>query len=421
MTKTSYTITTRLFYACLWCCALPLYVLYFLYRSIRQAEYRKHLLERFAFYSTIVEYPIWLHAASLGEVKAAAPLLTALRLTHPNLAILISCQTPAGRAAAQALQLENSAIVYFPFDITSITNRFIRIFKPRIALIVETEIWPNMFLSAKQANVPLMIINARITKRSVQRYIKCGTLVAQALKLPDAIVCQSQEDSQRYIQAGAKPESVSVSGNIKWDIELKQENSRAPLYQRNLVWVAASTHEQEEQLVLEVHSEILKQWPEALLVWAPRHPERFDAVFNVSEKAGFRIQRRSQQVLPNDLCQVFLIDSLGELLQFYPGANAVFVGGSLQNIGGHNVLEPASLGLPVIVGPHTQHFADSVDKLKQVDGLIQVQDAFELKESLLQLLSNTEQASRIGKNGQQCVLQNQGALQKTKALIDQRL
>jgi 3-deoxy-D-manno-octulosonic-acid transferase len=421
MTKTSYTITSRLFYACLWCCALPLYVLYFLYRSIRQTDYRKHLAERFAFYSNTVKAPIWLHAASLGEVKGATSLLMALRLTHPDRAILISCQTPAGRAAAQALQLKKSVVVYLPFDMSFFTNRFMRVFKPHLALIFETEIWPNLFLSAKQANVPILIINARITERSVQSYAKFGTLVAQALTLPEAIVCQSHDDAQRYIEAGAKPESVSVSGNIKWDINLNQDDIGLPLYQRNPVWVAASTHEQEEQLVLDAHREILLQWPEALLVWVPRHPERFDAVFNATIKAGLRSQRRSQQALPDGMCQVFLVDSLGELLQFYSGANVVFVGGSIQNIGGHNVLEPASLGLPVLVGPHTQNFADSVEKLKQVDGLIQVQDSLELKESLLRLLANPEQASRIGKNGQQCVLQNQGALQKTKALIDQRL
>lgn len=421
MTTSTYTITSRLFYAGLWCCALPLYVLYFLYRSIRQPDYRKHLPERFGFYSKSVQAPIWLHAASLGEVKAAASLLAELRLTHPELSILISCQTPAGRNAGQALMLENSLCVYLPFDMSILTNRFLRIFKPRIALIFETEIWPNLFLSTRQAGIPLMMINARITERSVRRYAKFGTLVAQALKLPDAIVCQTQADANRYIQAGALPSAVSVSGNIKWDIGIEQKAKHEALYQRHPVWLAASTHEEEEQIVLQMHRKLLQQWPEALLLWAPRHPERFIPTYSQALEAGFRIQRRSQQDLPYSNGQVFLIDTLGELRQFMPGANVVFVGGSLQNIGGHNVLEPASLGLPVLVGPHTQNFAEIVAHLKQAGGLIQVQDAAQLYESLIDLLANPERANTMANRGLECVAQNRGALQKTKALIDQRL
>lgn len=421
MTTSTYTITSRLFYAGLWCCALPLYVLYLMYRSVAQPEYRKHIPERLGLYKKTLHAPLWLHAASLGEVKAAAPLLAELRLAHPELAILISCQTPAGRNAGQALLLENSLCVYLPFDISIFTQRFLRVFKPRIALIFETEIWPNLFLSTRQAGIPLMMINARITERSVRRYAKFSTLVSQALKLPDAIVCQTQADAERYIQAGALPSAVSVSGNIKWDIGVEQQAKREALYQRHPVWVAASTHEDEEQIILQMHRKLVQQWPEALLLWAPRHPERFTPAYNQALEAGFRIQRRSQIDLPDSNDQIFLIDSLGELLQFMPGANAVFVGGSLQNIGGHNVLEPACLGLPVLVGPHTQNFAEIVAHLKQAGGLIQVQDATQLYESLIDLLSNPERASRMGKNALQCVAQNRGALHKTKALINQRL
>jgi 3-deoxy-D-manno-octulosonic-acid transferase len=180
-------------------------------------------------------------------------------------------------------------------------------------------------------------------------------------------------------------------------------------------------HEDEEPIVLQMHRKLLQQWPEALLLWAPRHPERFIPTYSQALEAGFRIQRRSQQDLPDSNGQVFLIDTLGELLQLMPGANVVFVGGSLQNIGGHNILEPASLGLPVLVGPHTQNFAEIVAHLKQAGGLIQVQDAAQLYESLIDLLGNPEHANAIGNSGLECVAQNRGALQKTKALINQRL
>ncbi|MGL4835730.1 MAG: 3-deoxy-D-manno-octulosonic acid transferase, partial [Shewanella sp.] len=335
-------------------------------------------------------------------------LLAELRLAHPELAILISCQTPAGRDAGQALLLENCLCVYLPFDISLLTKRFLRVFKPRIALIFETEIWPNLFLSTRQAGIPLMMINARITERSVRRYAKFGTLVSQALKLPDAIVCQTQADADRYIQAGALPSAVSVSGNIKWDISIEQEAKHKALYQRCPVWLAASTHEDEEPIVLQMHRKLVQQWPEALLIWAPRHPERFTPAISQAQEAGFLIQRRSQQDLPDVSCQVFLIDTLGELRQFMPGANAVFVGGSLQNIGGHNVLEPACLGLPVLVGPHTQNFAEIVENLKQAGGLIQVQDAAQLQECLIDLLGNPERANTMGNSGLACVAQNRG-------------
>lgn len=421
MTTSTYPFTTRLFYAGLWCCALPLYVLYFLYRSLKQPAYRKHLMERFGFYSKPLHAPLWLHASSLGELKAAAPLLAELRLAHPELAILISCQTPAGRQAAQALQLENSLCVYLPFDLFWCTQRFLRMFKPRIALIFETEIWPNLFQSVRQADVPLLIINARITERSTRRYQRFGALFSQALTLPDAIVCQSQADADRYIQAGAKPEAVTVSGNIKWDIEVEHTNQRPALYQRNPVWVAVSTHDAEEQMVLANHQTVLQAWPDALLLWAPRHPERFEPVHQLALKAGMRVQRRSQQAVPDASCQLFIIDSLGELVHFLPGANVVFVGGSMQNIGGHNVLEPAALGLPVLVGPHTQNFTEVVSMLKNAGGLLQVTDERQLTENLVALLQSPARAEQIGQCARACVLTNRGALQKTKALIEQRL
>jgi 3-deoxy-D-manno-octulosonic-acid transferase len=217
------------------------------------------------------------------------------------------------------------------------------------------------------------------------------------------------------------PSAVSVSGNIKWDIALQPEHNGTSFIQRHPVWVAASTHELEEQLILDLHRKVLQHWPEAMLLWAPRHPERFEAAYQLAGKAGMQVQRRTLQANPDANCQLFLMDTLGELVDFLPGAHAVFVGGSLQNIGGHNVLEPVSLGLPVIVGPHTQNFAEIVNHLLQADALIQVQDAAQLHESLIDLLGNPGRAQRIGNNGLACVAQNRGALHKTKALIKQRL
>ena len=367
-----------------------------------------------------------MHAASLGEVNAAAPLLRDLRAEHPDIALLITCQTPAGRQAAQALKLDNCLCVYSPFDLAWATRRFIQHFQPRLALIVETEIWPNLYLSAHQANVPVLIINARMTERSFKRYSKLPTLFANTLALVDGIACQTDADAQRFIALGAKPANVSISGNIKWDKRpeysgIYSAQQRRKQWPQRPIWLAASTHADEESMVLAAHREILQHWPNALLLWAPRHIERFAPVAALLATQGFNISTRSIDFELTADAQVFLIDTLGELQDFMPCADVVFVGGSLQNIGGHNVLEPAALGLPIIVGPHTQHFAEIVAALKHADALREVQDAAAFTKQLLQLLNAPNEASLLGQNALRCVQQSLGALEKTKALIAQRL
>ena len=415
----------RLFYAAVWCVALPLSLTYLLYRSIAQPAYRQGLGERFARYTASAAKPIWLHAASLGEVHAAAPLLRELRLQYPDVDLLITCQTPAGKQSALALGISRSVCVYLPFDLRGFTQRFMLRFRPRLALIFETEIWPNLFLSAKQAGVPLLVINARMTARSARRYARFSGLFANALALADGVACQTDADARRFIQAGAKPGVVEVSGNLKWDksadpmLEQAAKQLRVQWPQRP-VWMAASTHELEEPMVLAAHRKILARWPEALLLWAPRHVERFQPAAALAAREGFALSTRSADRGPPPQAQVFLIDSHGELATFMPCADAVFVGGSLQDIGGHNVLEPAALGLPVLVGPHTRHFAEIIALLAEADALLQVPDSDALAEQLLNVLYDRDRASALGRNAQACVAQSRGALQKTKALIAQR-
>jgi 3-deoxy-D-manno-octulosonic-acid transferase len=405
--------------------ALPLTITYLLYRSIAQPAYRQGLGERFARYTASAAKPIWLHAASLGEVNAAAPLLRELRLQYPEVDLLITCQTPAGKQSALALGISRCSCVYLPFDLRGFTQRFMRRFRPRLALIFETEIWPNLFLSAKQAGIPLLVINARMTERSAHRYARFSGLFANALALADGIACQTDADAQRFIKAGAPAADVAVTGNLKWDkaadLELEQGAARLRAqWPQNPVWMAASTHEREEPMVLDTHRKILARWPDALLLWAPRHVERFQPAAALAARAGFALSTRSAEGSPPPQAQVFLIDTHGELAAFMPCADVVFVGGSLQDIGGHNVLEPAALGLPIVVGPHTRHFAEIVALLADADALLQVPDAQALTEQLLRLLGEPAQAVALGRNALACVAQSRGALQKTKALIAQR-
>ncbi len=425
MTSLSYPILSRGLYAAVWLLALPLLCLHLLYRSLAQPAYRRYLAERFGNYTGNVKQPIWLHAASLGEVQAAATLLGELQQSYPSVPLLISCQTPAGRQAAQALPLENCTVCYLPFDIRFMVQRFIRHFQPRIALIVETEIWPNMFLAIQQQSIPLLIINARMNERSLKRYLRFR-IFRCALALPQHIACQSAADAERYRTAGANPARLSVSGNLKWDIprdgiQFEHDVHRRKQWPQSPVWMAASTHTMEETAVLDMHRAVLRRWPNALLLWAPRHPERFSAVLSAVSGAQLRYSQRSVHAEPDADTQVFVLDTLGEMVHFMPGIDAVFVGGSLQPVGGHNVWEPAMAGIPVLVGPYTANFSDSVQALQTVGALQQVENAEALQQALLQVLDDADRRTAMSHAARVCVERNYGALEKTKALIAQRL
>ncbi|WP_297800910.1 lipid IV(A) 3-deoxy-D-manno-octulosonic acid transferase [Arenimonas sp. GDDSR-1] len=423
MASVSYPILPRLMYAALWLLALPAVILLLLFRSLAQPGYRRHLSERFAVYpSASAAAPLWCHAASLGEVHALKPLLLALRADFPDLPLLITCQTPAGRQAAQALKLAACSTVYLPIDLRWLTRRFLAHFRPRAALIVETEIWPNLFQAAQRAGIPVMMVNARMTERSLRRYRRFGGVFRGALSIPEAILCQSAADAARFVAAGAAADAVSVTGNLKWDLAGDAETQTSGLRRRAAwtqtpVWMAASTHPEEEAAVLAAHAAVLEQWPSALLIWAPRHPERFAAAAALAESRGLRVRRRSRQPEPSAQAQVFVIDTLGELRSFMPGMDLVFVGGSLQAIGGHNVLEPAAAGVPVLVGPHTAHFADSVAALADAGGLLQVADADDLRQCVTALLDDAARRTAMASANISCVMANRGALEKTKARV----
>lgn len=426
MERLSYPILSRLIYSALWIGLFPAVLLLILFRSVRQSGYRRHLAERFGFYPSCRKAPIWLHAASLGEVKAAAPLLNALRSEHPTLPLLITCQTPAGRSAAAELPFSDCLVVYLPFDIGWMVRRFLRHFKPRIALVFETEIWPVLFLEVHRSATPLMIINARMTERSLTRYSRVGGVFRDALAIPDNIACQSQENAARFLQAGARAQALCVTGNVKWDFapdknHVDQTEAQRAAFPQRPVWLAASTHEHEEASVLKMHAALSVLHPHALLLWAPRHPERFGAVASQAEALGYFCTRRSLHAWPDSRTQIFIIDTLGELPSFMPFADVVFVGGSLQAVGGHNVMEPATYGKPILVGPHTSNFSDSVEILKAAGGLIQCADAETMQVELLELLADESMRLKMAKANADAVAQNQGALEKTKALINQRL
>lgn len=423
MAPVSYPILPRLIYAALWVLAFPAVIALLLFRSLGQPAYRRHLAERFAHYPAAASRePLWCHAASMGEVHALKPLLLALRADFPDLPLLITCQTPAGRQAVQALGLRACTVAYLPFDLGWLVRRFLNHFRPRAALIVETEIWPNLYLASRRAGIPLMMVNARMTGRSLRRYRRFGGVFRAALSVPEAILCQSAEDAARFVAAGAPADAVSVTGNLKWDLVPDESAREAGIARRASwthapVWMAASTHPEETAAVLATHRAVLARWPAALLVWAPRHPERFAVAATTAQAQGFCVHRRSREAEPSSSAQIFLIDTLGELRGFMPGMDLVFVGGSLQAIGGHNVLEPAASGVPVLVGPHTAHFADSVRTLKHAGGLLEAMDAKALQSAVLDLLQDGSRRNAMAAANLACVAGNRGAVQETKARV----
>jgi 3-deoxy-D-manno-octulosonic-acid transferase len=328
--------------------ALPISLYYLIWRGLRQSEYFDRWSERFALYrGDGLLGCLWIHAVSVGEVNAAAPLLAALRERYPGQQLLVTTTTPTGSARVRALWGREVRHVYLPYDLPGAVRNFLEHFQPQLALVMETEIWPNLFAVLRHRGVPVLIANARLSERSLRGYRPIAPLVRDTLSAIDVVAAQSAADAERYRKLGARAASVLVTGNLKYDLPLPEGIVEQALEWRRAwggrpVWIAASTHPDEEEVVLQAHRAVLEAFPEALLLWAPRHPERFAAVAAASGRAGFQVRQRRDDGLPGLDSDVFVVDTLGELMAFYAASDVAFVGGSLQEVGGHNVLEPAA-------------------------------------------------------------------------------
>lgn len=365
---------------------------------------------------------IWAHCASVGEVLAAEPLLKQLQDRHLDKQLVVTTMTASG--AAQVKQRLPEARHYLlPLDLPWNTDRFIHTLKPRLALIFETEIWPNLIHSCKKMQVPVMIANGRLSEKAFKSYCKIRPLVAEALNKVELIAAKSEADAQRFIQLGFPDERMQVTGSIKYDLQppddlQDQADALRSSWGARPVWIAASTHEGEDKPLLEAHQQLLETWPEALLLLVPRHPQRFDAVAGLIKEQGLSFSRRSLQQPVHRQTQVYLCDTLGEMLLFYATADIAFVAGSLEPIGGHNLLEPAALKTPIITGPHLKNFADIAELLRQAAGLIEIQEASELSGHLSQLLEDPEQGQQLTLAAFAVVQANRGALEKQLQLAE---
>jgi 3-deoxy-D-manno-octulosonic-acid transferase len=397
----------------------PVYALYWLFRGIAQRAYLDRFGQRFGFsYPCLDGHTIWIHAVSVGEVQATAPLVRQLFKRFPDMSVLVTTVTPTGAARARTLYGDSVAHSYVPFEIPIAINRFFASVKPSIALIMETEIWPNLYHACGVRGIPLVLVSARISPKSVGKYRRWLPLFRETLSYGIVIAAQSESDAERFRSLGANPDRTSVTGNIKFDIELPEnlpsagEALRESTFGARPVWIAASTHDGEEEQVLDAHVQLRKVVPKALLVLVPRHPERFDEVSALLLHRGMKTVTRTANTPCDEDTEVFLGNTMGELPLFYAASDIAFVGGTLVSIGGHNLLEPAALGKPIVTGPHLFNTQDIADMFTTVGASTIVHDAAELAGRLQELFFDRELANLVGNKGREILRQNRGALDR---------
>lgn len=406
---------------------VPVTLYHLAWRGFRQRAYLQRWDERYASYpETVPVAPLWLHAVSVGEVNAAAPLVNRLRALRPDLQLVVTTITPTGSERVRALWGDAVTHVYLPYDLPGAVGRFLDRFRPVLALIVETELWPNLLFGCRDRGIPAYILNARLSARSLRGYRVLGPLIRRALGSVHRVAAQSEDDARRFLELGALPERLQVTGNLKFDMAAVDTRAfvadcRAALGAARPVWIAASTHEDEESAVLEAHRMLRESHPDALLLWAPRHPERFRAALQGARDAGFAVASRSEDAWPQPETGVFVIDTLGELLRFYACAQVAFVGGSLQAIGGHNLLEPAATGTAILSGPHLFNFADIARRLREAGAMQIVVDAASLASALRKLFDDADTRRQLADNAARLLEDGRGALVRTLALIEPAL
>ncbi len=402
---------------------LPYVLLHLIGRGWRAPDYWQRWRERFGYPRHSRPGVIWLHAVSVGEVQAARPLVRALRERYPQHPLLITTTTPTGSQRVRALFGETVLHCYLPYDLPGAVARFYRRFQPVLGLILETELWPQLLAAGAQRQVPLLLLNARLSPRSARRYAWAPRLTAATLAQLRLIAAQSSADARRFAALGAPKERLHTTGNIKFAIapyaSLKEqaEALRHQWGNNRPAWIAASTHEGEEEVVLEAFARIRQQLPQTLLLLAPRHPERFAKIQQLCRRKGLETVTRSSQQPLTPSTAVFLGDTLGELMLFYAAADVAFVAGSLVPVGGHNPLEPASLGLPILLGPHTFNFEEISQMLQDCGAAQTVHDAASLATAVTQLLTDAPLRAQWGERGQTLVQQNRDALTRTLKLI----
>lgn len=411
----------RTLYTLLFHLGLPLVALRLFLRGRKAPAYRQRIAERFACkLPAMRQGGIWVHAVSVGESIAAAPMVKALLAAYPDLPITLTCMTPTGSERIRAMFASEPRVqhCYLPYDLPWAAARFLDHVRPKLGIIMETELWPNHIHQCARRGIPVALANARLSERSARGYARFAGLTRPMLEEMSLIAVQTETEAERFRSLGARAQCVQVTGSIKFDLKVhdqllphaRQLREQWSALQRP-VWIAASTHEGEDALILEAHQRLLQVHGDALLILVPRHPERFDAVHELCRER-FTTVRRSSGAAVDGQVQVLLGDTMGELMFLYALADITFVGGSLVPTGGHNPLEPAALALPVITGPHVFNFLEISAMLREAGALQQVDDAEGLAAAVRRLIELPQDCRRMGEAGRAVMQANQGALQR---------
>jgi 3-deoxy-D-manno-octulosonic-acid transferase len=402
----------------------PVVALVMLWRGWRDRGYWQDFPQRLGFGRALAQSSIWVHAVSVGEVQAASALVLNLRARYPAIPLVLTTATPAGAQRARALFSDRVDVRFVPFDLPGAARRFFERVRPRLAVIFETELWPNLYHECRTRRVPLVLASARLSPRSVRRYRRFHGLFEDTLAQGVVIAAQAPADAERFRSVGAPAAHTHVTGNLKFDFTVPPEilprgrELRAYHAAQRPVWVAGSTHAGEEAILLDAQRRLQRVRPDALLVLVPRHPPRFAEVAAWLGREQVPFVRVSQHIPCAADTAVLLVDSLGELLDFYAAADVAFVGGTLAHIGGHNLLEPAALGLPILCGPYFFNGEDIAQLLIGRGALEVVRDAATLAERLAALLSDPAARARRGQLARASIEDNRGALDKLLRLID---
>jgi len=422
-----FTQSLRFIYTFVLYLAIPFIILRLLWRGRRDAAYWHRWAERFGFYPTdfYLDHAIWIHAVSVGEVQAATPLITALLHQYPQYPLVVTTMTPTGSQRVAQLFVNRVAHVYLPYDLPGAMTRLIKRIQPRLLILMETELWPHLLAICQRRKIPVILANARLSAPAVAGYQRLGRFAHEIICAITLIAPQTELDAQRFAMLGAT--KLSVTGNIKFDLHLPEnllEHANVLRQQWGIdrpVWIAASTHAGEEEQLLEVLTQVKQRYKNLLLVLVPRHPERFNSVATLCEQYGYTVMRHSKHQASSLTTDIYLGDTLGELLLFYATADVAFVGGTLVPIGGHNLVEPAALGLPIIIGPHTFECEEISRQLLALGIAQRIHHATELTEILISYLDDSARRHQISEQARRFIQQNRGALAKLLKLIDNKL
>ncbi|WP_445780212.1 lipid IV(A) 3-deoxy-D-manno-octulosonic acid transferase [Shewanella sp.] len=402
----------------------PLVVMYLVFRAIKSPDYRRRWSERFGL-ATLQPTDVVVHSVSMGETLAAIPLIKKLMAQNPQMKFTVTTTSPTGSAEVIKAFGDKVQHCYLPIDFAYAVKRFLRQTQPKCLIIMETELWPNLIHFAKHDKISLVLANARLSQKSAAKYASKPRLSTPMLKQLDLILVQTQAESERFVRLGVESQQIHFCGSLKFDLTIDPQKQQLAVQTREQwlrshhpVWVAGSVHPGEFNIILAAHKQVLVDFPEALLILAPRHPEQFNLAAITITQAGFKLARRSMHDEVTHDVQVLLGDTMGELLMLYGTADQAFVGGTLIEGGGHNPLEPAAMGLPVFVGPNHWNFAEITELLANAGGLQCVAGADDLAQVLIAKWNNNHAYQQASTAALSVVKQNRGALSKQFLLIN---